>query len=57
MMGGERLDISVRNALSTAAPKTTVTGIMLCRSIECQTGFAEIQTGFSEILFIHKTCL
>jgi hypothetical protein len=49
MMGGERLDISVRNALSTAAPKATVTGIMLCSSIKCQTGFAEIQTGFAEI--------
>jgi S-ribosylhomocysteine lyase LuxS involved in autoinducer biosynthesis len=42
MMGGERLDISVRNAISTAAPKTTVTRIMLCGPIGCQTGFAEI---------------
>jgi hypothetical protein len=42
MMGGERLDISVRNAISTAAPKTTVTRIMLCGPNGCQTGFAEI---------------
>jgi hypothetical protein len=57
MMGGERLDISVRNAISTAAPETTVTGIMLRIPIGCQTGFAKIQTVFSEIFGYRKNCL
>jgi hypothetical protein len=57
MMGGERLDISVRNAISTAAPETTVTGIMLEIPIDCQTGFAKIQTVFSEIPRYQKNCL
>jgi hypothetical protein len=42
MMGGERLDISVRNAISTAAPKPTLPTIMLRGPSGCQTGFAEM---------------
>jgi hypothetical protein len=54
MMGGERLDISVRNAISTATPETSVRGIMLRIPIRCQTGFAKIQTVLSEIFKYQK---